>query len=176
MEQKSVLKSGLMLGFILAGASIILTLACYLANMNTMGWLFGGLSWLVALIIMILGIINFRKGNGGYMTFMQGFSVVIIAGILSALISYFFQMLYVNYINVNYIEEAYQVSASAMEKMGVSISEEMEEQMRQSLSESTVFSIKNLGITVLVSTIGYAIIGAILGGVFSKKDPNAIEE
>ena len=176
MKQNSVLKNGLILGVIMAIANIILALVFYVMGVSITVFTFTGISWVIAIALLIWGVINMRKNNGGLLTFGQGFLMVLIAGLCASIIYYFFNLLYVNYIDINYIEDAMASTIASMEKMGVTVTDAVEEQLRTNFEESTAFSVKNIAIIILGSAIGYSILGAILGGVFSKKDPNKIEE
>ncbi|MDD4820403.1 MAG: DUF4199 domain-containing protein [Flavobacteriales bacterium] len=176
MEQNSILKNGLTLGCIMSVVSILLILLFFLLGISTTSWMLSGLSWVIMIVILLYGVVKYRKSIGGYMKFSDGFLLVLTAGILATVVAYFFSLVYANYINPSFVDEVMSTSISTVEKMGVAVTDEMEEQMRTSVEQTAVFSIKNFGMSILGGAIGYAILGATLGGIFSKKNPNIVEE
>lgn len=171
MENNSVFSQGLKTGVIAAVAAIVITLLAYVANINMMGWTFQGVSYLVLIAVMIYGLLAFRKANGGYMAFAQGILMVLVAGIVCSVISYFFNLLYYNVINPNAVAEIVEYSKSAVEKMGMAMTDELEEQIRTNAQASTQFSGKLFAFTIIGSVVVWSILGAILGAIFSKKNP-----
>ena len=90
MDNSSVFPHGIKTGVIAGVAAILVTLLAYVLNINMLGWTFQGVSYLVLIGVMIYGLLGFRKANGGYMAFAQGILIVLVAGMICAIINYFF--------------------------------------------------------------------------------------
>ena len=91
-----------------------------------------------------------------------------------SVISYFFNLLYFNLINPDYINEVMEYSKEAVQKMGMVMNDELEATMRANAEKSMHFSILNFTIGIVGSLVIWSILGSILGAIFSKKDPSAI--
>ena len=172
MKDNTVFSQGIKTGLTAVGASVVLVLLAYLTGINMISWTFQGISYVVMIAVMIAGLLAFRKANGGYMVFAQGILIVLVAGLVSSVLSYFFNLLYYNVINPSAVEEIIEYSKSAVEKMGVALSDELEEQLRVNAEKNTHFSVLNLVFGVIGSLMIWSVLGAILGAIFSKKDPN----
>lgn len=165
MDNSSVFPHGIKTGVIAGVAAILVTLLAYVLNINMLGWTFQGVSYLVLIGVMIYGLLGFRKANGGYMAFAQGILIVLVAGMICAIINYFFGLLYYNVIDN---------SLAAYEKMGIAVTDQVEELIRSNAEASTHFSWKYFSFAIVGALIIWTILGLILGAIFSKKDPNDI--
>lgn len=73
MESKSIFPQAVKTGLIAIGLSIVLTLLAYVTGMNMFGWVFQVISYAVLLGVMVWGVLSYRKANGGFMSFGQGY-------------------------------------------------------------------------------------------------------
>ena len=171
MESKSIFPQAVKTGLIAIGASIVLTLLAYVAGMNMFGFIFPIISYALLLGIMIWGVMSYRKANGGFMSFGQGFGVVIVAGLICSFISYFFNLAYVNYISPDYVTQAMEASSAMAQKLGGTINDEMEQTMMQGIEDSMRFSLGKMALGLVGALIVWSILGAIISGVLSRKNP-----
>ena len=174
MEKNSIFSQGLKTGAIAAAVSIVTVLVAFILNMRMIGWAFQSVSYILLIAVMIYGLLQFRKANGGFMAFAQAILIVLVAGVVCSVISYFFNLVYFNFINPDYINEVMEYSKEAVQKMGMVMNDELEASMRANAEKSMHFSILNFVIGILGSLVIWSILGSILGAIFSKKDPNAI--
>ncbi len=174
MEKNLVFSQGLKTGLIAAAVAIVTVLIAFILNITMIGWTFQGISYILLIAVMIYGLLQFRKANGGFMAFAQGLLVVLVAGVVCSVISYFFNLLYFNLINPDYINEVMEYSKEAVQKMGMVMNDELEATMRANAEKSMHFSILNFTIGIVGSLVIWSILGSILGAIFSKKDPSAI--
>ena len=172
MKDNAIFSQGIKTGLIATVTSIVLVLLAYVADINMISWTYQGICYAVLIVVMIAGLLAFRKANGGYMAFAQGILVVLIAAVIYTILSYFFNLLYYNVINPGYVEEIVEYSKSAVEKMGIGLTNELEEQLQANAEKSTHFSVMNLVFGIVGALVVWSILGAILGAIFSKKDPN----
>lgn len=174
MDNSSVFSHGIKTGIIAGVAAILVTLLAYILNINMLGWSFQGVSYLILIGVMIYGLLGFRKANGGYMAFAQGILIILVAGMVCVVISYFFNLLYYNVINPGFEQEVIENSLAAYEKMGITVTDQMEELIRSNAEASTHFSWKYFSFAIVGALIVWTILGLILAAIFSKKDPNDI--
>lgn len=174
MENRSIFSQGLKTGLFAALASIVMVLLAYVTGISMLGWTYQGINYIVLIAVMVWGLLAFRKANGGYMPFSQGFLIVLVAGLVCSLVGYFFNLFYYNVIDPGYIEKVVEYSKEAIEKMGVGLTNELEEQVRANAEKSMRFSVMNLAFGLVGALMVWSILGAILGAIFSKKDPNAV--
>lgn len=174
MDNPSVFPHGIKTGVIAGIAAILVTLLAYVLNINMLGWAFQGVSYLVLIGVMIYGLLGFRKANGGYMAFAQGILIVLTAGMICAVINYFFGLLYYNVIDPGFEQQVIENSLAAYEKMGITVTDQVEELIRANAEDSTHFSWKYFSFAIVGALIVWTILGLILGAIFSKKDPNDI--
>lgn len=167
MDNSSVFPHGIKTGVIAGVAAILVTLLAYVLNINMLGWTFQGVSYLVLIGVMIYGLLGFRKANGGYMAFAQGILIVLVAGMICAL-------LYYNVIDPGFEQQVIDNSLATYEKMGIAVTDQVEELIRTNAEASTHFSWKYFSFAIVGALIIWTILGLILGAIFSKKDPNDI--
>lgn len=174
MEKNSISSQGIKTGLIASAVAIVIVLIAYIFNIKMIGWGFQGINYILLIAVMIYGLLQFRKANGGFMAFAQAILIVLVAGVVCSIISYFFNLLYFNFINPDYINEVMEYSKEAVQKMGVVMNDEMEAAMRTNAEKSAHFSILNFVIGIVGSLVVWSILGSILGAIFSKKDPNEV--
>lgn len=108
------------------------------------------------------------------MAFAQGILIVLTAGMICAVINYFFGLLYYNVIDPGFEQQVIENSLAAYEKMGITVTDQVEELIRANAEDSTHFSWKYFSFAIVGALIVWTILGLILGAIFSKKDPNDI--
>ncbi len=171
MESKSIFPQAVKTGLIAIGLSIVLTLLAYVTGMNMFGWVFQVISYAVLLGVMVWGVLSYRKANGGFMSFGQGFGIIIVAGLVCSFISYFFNLVYANYINPDYMAQTIEASSAMVQKIGGTMTDEMEQSIMQGIEESMRFSLKKMTLGLIGSLIIWSILGAIISGILSRKNP-----
>lgn len=174
MEKNSISSQGIKTGVLAGVVSIVVVLLTYILNISMFKWPFMVLSYALLIGVMIYGLLQFRKANGGFMAFAQAILIVLVAGVICSIISYFFNLLYYNFINPNYLNEIIEYSRGIYEKAGIVMNEQMEEMIRTNAEKNMHFSVLNFVISIVVSLVAWSIFGSILGAIFSKKDPSAI--
>ena len=174
MEKNSIFSQGLKTGVIAAAVAIVTVLVAFILNMRMIGWTFQSISYILLIAVMIYGLLQFRKANGGFMAFAQAILIVLVAGVVCSVISYFFNLVYFAFINPDYINEVMEYSKEAVQKMGMVMNDELEASMQANAEKSMHFSILNFAMGIIGSLVVWSILGSILGAIFSKKDPNAV--
>lgn len=98
----------------------------------------------------------------------QGVSYLVLIGVM------IYGLLYYNVIDPGFEQQVIDNSLAAYEKMGIAVTDQVEELIRTNAEASTHFSWKYFSFAIVGALIIWTILGLILGAIFSKKDPNDI--
>lgn len=164
-SRKFIINYGLLLGL----ASIVLSVILYVLDMHMQqGWLTGTLSFAIMAGIIIYGINEFKKNNGGYLTLGEalkiGVGVALIAGIIGAI----YQFIFMNYIEPDFLDKMMELQ---FEKMIEDNPDMTEEQINMSMEMGKKFSTP--WITTAFSIIGslfFGLIISLIAGLIMKKE------
>jgi len=174
-NQPTVFKYSLKFGLIIGAALIGVSLLMYILDLppkHPLGYL--------SLVVLVAGIVwsavDYRnKISGGYITygkaFTIGFVVAVIAGLLSAIYTYFFMTVFDPAAFEKILEMSMEQAEERMASQGLS-----DEQMEAGRSMTRVFT-SPVAISVM-SFITNAILGGVvmlLAAIFIKKEDNSFE-
>lgn len=124
------------------------------------------LSWLwilnivVAFVMYILAMRDFKTENGGFMTFGEGFRIAMIAGLIAGVVRNVVIYVYVKFIDPDYGERIQQIMRDAWEEQGLT-----EEQMDQASRFTSGFTNPEIG---LILGIIIVLFGALIWGAISS--------
>lgn len=106
-------------GLLLGGVSVIFAFMLYMADMHYQGgipvFIIGVVLMLAAIII---GIIQFKKENNGFITFGQGFKIGVGICLVAGVISVIFNQLLVNVIDPDTMEKAIEFQRATLMESG----------------------------------------------------------
>ncbi len=143
----------------LTGLSIPTSIAISLLN--------GFIAIGVTVAFVILTIRHHRdKELGGYITFGRAFLVAFIALIIASIISNLFNLLYMTFIDPNYLENVLSATEEMMASMGAP-QEVVDEQMASMREKMTPSGMMTQGL--LYGAVGSAIISLIAAAIMKKK-------
>ena len=161
-------------GLLIGGAQAILMLLMHLAGMNPAKG--GAVQWVNTLLQLAIGIGGYvllmrerrDKELGGYLSLGQGIGVGTLTGVFTAIISVTFFVIFVNYINPNFISEIMEVTEAKWEEQGMK-----EEQMEQARKMMGYFmNIPFMATTAFFSSIiGGAFYGLVIGAIMRRQPP-----
>jgi hypothetical protein len=147
-------------------ASILVSLILYFLNMKLESWS----RWVssgVMVAAIIIGIKNIAEANRGKIVpFGSLFGGGMLITVIIAVISIVYFLIYMNFIDPDFISRVLDMTRVQMEQKGLS-----EEQIEKSLAMSQKFM--SPGLMVLFSFIGQTVIGAIgslIGAAVFKKE------
>lgn len=167
-------KETLHYGLFSASASSFIFVVLYVLGaeyfMSPIAWIS---SYLIPILFAVLGCLNVKKKNNGYLTFREAlkvtFGVLVITGILSTLVSF----VIFNYLDVSFAERMKQLTIEkaqeAMQRFNVPDSE-MEKTMSK-IAEQDMFSIGALSKSFAIACILYFIEALIIAAIVKKKKP-----
>lgn len=150
--------------------------------LNTIGYQFFIGNWiatsLVGLTSFVFGIAMYiyigkqqRKMLGGYITIKDAFQVIFVAILISVVITYFYDIIYMKWIDPNLVDKIKESSMSFAEKMGATQDrlDKMSEEFDKSNTEK--WSFNRQAISLLSSIVLNSIIGFICAAIVKKNKP-----
>ena len=174
----TVKESAIQYGLILGGILAISTVLMYALNQELFLSAWVGISTLI--ICVGAGIVSTGKAKdilGGIMTFKQAFTAYFITQAIGLLISTAIGILIFSIIDTElgaYLnEQSYEMARAFMERFNTP--EEIMNESLNELKEVDNFSIVNQVKSYFTGLIMQAVIGLLIGLIFKKADPNAID-
>jgi hypothetical protein len=170
-------------GFVMAGISIVIFLVMnYILPEMQGSFIVLGVQLLIGLAISVALCLDMRKKVGGYWTFSEALLHIFVMFMISAVVVYFFTLLFGRYIDTTYPERMKEMIGSKTEAMLKSLhldddkiaeamakqEEDMEKQFNPTFSQAIVA----LGIQLVMFFIGALIFAAI----FKKAKSQGFEE
>ncbi|WP_276497572.1 DUF4199 domain-containing protein [Pontibacter litorisediminis] len=158
------LKWGLLAGVI----SILFSLYGYITESFGNIFLAFAVSLIISITIIVLAMREYRKANGGYMTYLQGLMVGILTMVIASLISGLFTMLYVQFVDPTIPEKMVDAALEQMIMLGVDDSV-IEEQRDAILAENT--PVNQLWGALKNGLIGGFILSLIISAIMKRSRP-----
>jgi uncharacterized membrane protein len=177
-SEVSIKQSSIQYGLILGGILSLLTILMYSLNQELF------LKWWIGIITILIvigtGIVATAKAKailGGFMSFKEAFSAYFITVAIGLLISTAVGILIFTVVDpdlASYLnEQAVEMTREFMEKFGTP-----EADMEAALDEmrnTDNFAVGNQLKSYAFGLVFQAVIGLLIGLIFKRKDPNAIE-
>ncbi|WP_026994601.1 DUF4199 domain-containing protein [Flectobacillus major] len=163
---KVALKWGAIVGIISIVYSTIVMVLGLMGNQ--------AIGWLVYLIIgagIFLAMSNYKKENGGFLSYGQGLGIGSMMSAISGLISSAYSFVYMRFIDATVVDQLLKKAQEDMEKQGFS-----DEKIEQALEMSKIFM--SPGAMFVWGVLGSIIIGFLLSlilAAIAKKDKAIFE-
>jgi hypothetical protein len=162
-------KFALNYGLILGAISIAFSFMLYTMDMHYQGG-FGilAVSALLSLVLIIIGMLQFKKANAGVMTFGQGLKIGIGMSLIAGIISIIFNLILTNVIDPDTTTKAMEYARVQLQEAGMT-----QEQIDAQMEMSEKFS--GTGMQVAFGLIGSLFFGLILSlipALVIKKTPS----
>ncbi|WP_340198980.1 DUF4199 domain-containing protein [Ascidiimonas sp. W6] len=119
METKklSTGKAALIYGLILGAISVAFSIMLYVMDLAYQtSWANTLISLLMIVTLIIVGIIQFRKANGGYLSVMQSLKVGIGVALVGSLLSIAYLLLLTNVIEPDFWDKSFEMAKPAMQE------------------------------------------------------------
>lgn len=119
-QQPKTGKFALNYGMLLGAVSVIFSFMLYTLDMHYQGG-FGvmAVSALLSLAAIIIGLIQFKKANGGYMSFGQGFKIGIGICLIAGIIGIIFNQIMQNVIDPDMMAKAMEYQEGQLVERGL---------------------------------------------------------
>ncbi len=166
MEQSPIMPTAVRYGLILGGALVVYSLILFVTGLH----MNQGLSYVSYVLIiggLVMAMLDYRRGNQGFMSFGQGFRLGLLTSVVSSILSSIFSALYVGVINPGIKEEMLAKTREEMAKNPQMTEEAMDMAMKMSEKMFTPWALAGIGLVggIIMGIIFSLIISAIL-----KKD------
>lgn len=162
-NQITTTQVGIRYGLILGLTSIAISLVTFIADLreniavNLLG--IG-----VSIAFLVIAMKHFRDQNGGFMKFGQGFGIGMIVSAISTLLSGFFLIVYLKFINPNMFEEISDKAHQEWEKAGM-------DEKAIAMAEKFITAEFMFISAVIGGLIFGAILSLIVAAIMQKKQP-----
>jgi uncharacterized integral membrane protein len=163
-SKSTMLNYGLVLGL----TSIFINLIAYAIGIHLdQDWRVGTLGFVAMIIVIVLGIKNFKSANNNLITWGQSVKIGVGISIISGLIGIIYNLIFINFIEPDFMNLLMEKQVVAWEELNMT-----EEQIESSKSMMEKFS--SPAITSAIGIIAAAffgfIISAIAGAVMKKTE------
>lgn len=180
-ETPNLRKAAVVNGLIWAFIDVVLFLIIYYVKPELMGsFAWGGLRFVIGLGLAIYFSLDLRKKAGGYWSFKEALSYIFTMFIVSALVVYFFTIIFGKYIEPQYVATMKEITttntAQMLEKLGMS-QEEIDKALAQAnvkMEEQFNPGIKNVLFSVGIMVLMYFIGALIFAAIFKKERPYVV--
>lgn len=131
-------KIALTYGLILAAISIIFMLMLYSLDMHYQGGtMVMGVSIVITIAVIVIGMIQFKKANNGFMSFGQGLKVGVGIGLIGGIIGIIFNQIMVGVIDPQMMEKAMEYQRGMLLETTKMTTEQVDAQMEMTKKFST---------------------------------------
>ncbi|WP_299133630.1 DUF4199 domain-containing protein [uncultured Tenacibaculum sp.] len=160
-----ILKYGLYTG----GASILIALILYsMGKSVNPGIPMAIISFIVPLVLIILGIKNFKAANNNLMTWGQAVKVGVGIALIWGVLALIFQYLLENFIAPELIEQKIEFTRSSLENWGMT-EDVIETQLEKQKNQNPLLTF-SMGL-LFMAFIGF-VVSAIAGAIMKKTEEN----
>lgn len=161
-SKKIILNYGAYLGI----ASVLISLVVYAMGMAVdRPWQQGIVSFLIMVVILVLGINQFKKENGGFVSWGQAVKVGVGISVISALISIVYNQVFINFIEPDFMTQLYEFEKQKWVDQGL-----LEEQIESATKIFEMMSgpVISSAVGIIAGALFGFIISAIAGAVMKK--------
>lgn len=161
-------------GLIVALLKIILSTIQYQFFLTswTMMMIIGAVSFIGGLVLFCVGGIQQRKLLGGYMNIKEAFQVVFVAMLISVVLNFVYDLIYMKYIDPDMMNTIRDSSMAFAEKWGAP--QEKLDEMAETFEkqQADTFTFKVMLMSLLKTIIMYGIFGFICAAIIKKNKPS----
>ncbi|QBA64453.1 DUF4199 domain-containing protein [Muriicola soli] len=159
-------KFALNFGVFLGVVSVVFSLMLFSLDMHYQGGIAVMLvSILITLAFIVLGMIQFKKANNGYMSFGQALKIGVGIGLIGAVIGVLFNQVLINFIDPETMTKAMEYQRQQLEVAGLS-SQQIDAQMEMAEKFSSPFIQIAIG---LVGSIILSFLVSLIPALILKK-------
>ncbi|RZJ34393.1 MAG: DUF4199 domain-containing protein [Flavobacterium sp.] len=167
-----VKKNGILFGIFMGVFSVLITTMLYVIDLKLfMNMWLGIVTIVIYIIIGIVLITKTKKELNNFITFKEAFTAFFIAAVIGATISVAYNFILFNFIDpqakATIQEMTIKYTVDMMEKFGAP-ADSVNETIAK-LEGQDNYSAKNMGMGLLFSYVGNAILGLILAAIFKSR-------
>ncbi|NHF59406.1 DUF4199 domain-containing protein [Flavobacteriaceae bacterium TP-CH-4] len=156
-------KFALNFGVILGALSIVFALMLYSMDMQyEQGWGIFLVNVFIMAAVIVIGIIQFKKANEGFLTLTEGIKVGIGIALVAAIIGVVYQQIFMNLIEPDFLENILQVRKAEMIAQNPNMTQE-----QIANAEEMMKKFSGPGISAAIALIGGLFIGLVISLISS---------
>lgn len=163
--RKFILNNGVLLGV----SSVILSVIMYVMNMHLdRNWIAGTLGFVLMIIFIVMGINQFKKNNGTFLSLSQALKIGVGIAVVAGIIGTIYQLIFMNVIEPDFMDKMMEKQYEQMVESNPNMTQE---QLDMSIEMAKKFS--SPAITAAFSLIASAFFGLIISliaGLVMKKE------
>ena len=180
MSNKNFKNIAVNYGLALGGILIVLQIIEYFLGTFSLGqnpdrnMLLSVFGWIAQIVIPILALIKYKRGEGGFMNFGEGFKLSFTMYVYSALAVIVWLLVYMLVLEPNYIELSLEKAAQQMYETNPDLTEEQAEMgmnMARKFMSPWIITVMALLFSIIIG----AVFAAILSAITHKKRPPHME-
>lgn len=157
-------KYALNFGVILGVISVVFSLMLYSLDMHYQGgFAVMGVSLVLTIIFIVIGMMQFKKANDGFMSFGQALKIGVGISLVGAVIGVIFNQILINFIDPDTMTKAFEYQREQLIAAGQLSVEQIDAQMEMGKSFSTP-----------VMQIAFGLIGSLFFGFILSLVPGLI--
>jgi len=163
-------KIALTFGLLLGGISIVFALMLYFADMHYKGGLAVGLiSMALMIAAIVLGMLEFRKANSGYLTLGQAMKVGVGIALVGGIVGIIFNQILANVIDPEMMTKAMEFQRATLAETTKMTSEQIDAQLEMGKKFSTPLIQIAFG---LLFSVVLGLIFSLISGLILKRTEN----
>lgn len=168
-QQPKTGKFALNYGLILGVVSIVFSIMLYTQGMHyEMSTPIMIISILLTLVVILLGVMAFKKANGGYLTLGEALKVAVGIALISTILSLVYQFVLINFIEPDFMDKAMEMAKVKAMADNPNITEE---QWQQGAEMQKKLGWLRYPIGLIMGCLIGLVIGLITGLILKKSKP-----
>ncbi len=129
-------------------------------------------TWGIAFTMYFLATKEYRDANQ-FMSFGQGFKIVMLVGLLGGLLRSIVFYIYIKFIDTTYIQRVKELQLEAQQKMGLGDRQPVYPEGWEFLGSDNFLMIAQVGSQLILAIIGALILGLIAAAINKREDQTA---
>jgi len=172
IKKITVARNALNYGVMIGLAMIIISLLFYILNINDQS-ISQYISTVLIIAGIIIGVLNYKKNNGGFISYGQSLGTGVLIGLFSSIIVSIYTIIFFKFIDPGMIDV---VLRKAEEKMLEKNPSMTDEQLEVAMSYTRKFMTPLwMSITSILGSTFISFIASLIISIFTKKNDNSFE-
>lgn len=165
------LKYGLIIGIIYIAITTVINMS--LVNSMLIFYITKFVAYVLYLVMLGVFATKIKKANGGYLEFKEAFGVIFVMVLISGLMSYLYNYLYIDVIDPHFMEKIKNSTVSYMEhaKLPVEKIEQTEKTFEEQAAQAKTLNLGSNLLNFFESLIADCVFGLIVSLIVKKPRP-----
>ncbi len=163
--RKFIINNGVILGV----ATILISVVMYVMNLYIeKSWIGGTLNFIVMVAVIIYGINEYKKSNGGFLTLGQAIKIGVGISLIAGILGVIYQLIFMNFIEPDFMDKMMQMQYDQMMESNPDMSQaQIDMSMEMGKKFSSPWITSAIGI---ISSMFFGLIISLIAGLIMKKE------